>query len=119
MSQGKTSVPPATDPQRTRFSGAAITGMLLVTIVWVIITGPLISMLGRGGSGDPTLDFIVLSGLIVLLGGVAGFVVALINGNKRRAARLYIIPSLIWQGTVLAAVIWLLIALANYDPYGG
>lgn len=93
--------------------------MAIVTIVWVIVIGPLISALGWGVSGIPVLDFLVLSGFIVLLGGVAGFIVAVIDGNKRRAARLYIIPSLIWQGLVLAGVIWLLIALANYHPYGG
>ena len=73
--------------------------------------------MGWGVSGIPVLDFVVFSGLIFLVGGVAGFIVALINGNKRRAARLYIIPSLIWQGMVLAAVVWLLVALASYEPY--
>ncbi|WP_269440090.1 hypothetical protein [Arthrobacter sp. zg-Y916] len=40
-----------------------------------------------------------------------------VSGNLvSGVARLYIIPALIWQGVVLAAVLWLVVALAPYEP---
>lgn len=109
-------VPPAADPKQTRFSAAAITGMVLVSIGWAIVFRPLVNYLSwGGGSSFYLIDLYVFLGPIALLGGVTGFIVELTKGNKKLAARLYIVPSLIWQGGVLAALLLLLIALAGYD----
>lgn len=113
-SAGPGPVPPAADPKQTRFSAAAITGMVLVSIAWAIVFSPLITFISRGGSFH-IIDLYAYLGPIALLGGVTGFIVELIKGNRNLAARLYIIPSLIWQGGLLAALVLLLIALAGYD----
>ncbi|MCC9204593.1 hypothetical protein [Arthrobacter sp. zg-Y769] len=85
-----------------------------MSIAWAIVIRPLIAM----ADWDATFslfDFFIFSGLLTLLGAVTGFIAALIQGNRKLAARLYIIPSLIWQGGTLAALLLVLIALAGYD----
>ncbi|MBP3036583.1 hypothetical protein J2M53_10005 [Arthrobacter sp. zg-ZUI100] len=111
-------VPPVTDPKQTRFSAAAITGMVLASIGWAIAFRPLTDHLSSyllWRNDFSFYDFFAFAGLTALLGGVTGFIVALATGNKRLAARLYIIPSLIWQGVVSAFFILLIIALSSYD----
>lgn len=88
--------------------------MVLVTIVWAIVVRPLIAVAPRDISDFSIFGFFVFSGLFTLLGGVVGFSVALAKGNKKLAARLYIIPSLIWQGGILAALLLLVIAFVGY-----
>ncbi|MCQ1947175.1 hypothetical protein [Arthrobacter sp. zg-Y1116] len=108
-------VPPEAASGKTRFSAAAITGMVLVSIAWAILVRPLVAFTAWDVSDFSFLSFIAFSGLFTLLGGVTGFIAALIQGNKKLAARLYIIPSLIWQGGALAALFLLVIALSGYD----
>ena len=87
-----------------------------MSIVWAIVFRPVVNFLSWGGGFSfYFVDLFVWLGPIAFLGGVTGFIVALTNGNKRLAARLYIIPSLIWQGGVLAGLLLLLLAFAGYD----
>ena len=108
-------LPPAADPKQARFSGAAKTGMVLASIGWAIAIRPLVTLAAESASGFSIVSFFAFFGLLVLLAGVTGFTVALIKENRKLAARLYIIPSLIWQGAVLAVIIMLLVALSGYD----
>jgi hypothetical protein len=92
--------------------------MLLASIGWALAFRPLADHLSSyllWGNDFSFFDFFAFAGLAALLGGVTGFIVALATGNKRLAARLYIIPSLIWQGAVSAVFILLMIALSGYD----
>ncbi|MCQ1986673.1 MULTISPECIES: hypothetical protein [unclassified Arthrobacter] len=88
-----------------------------MTIVWAILIRPLVNFATWNfpDLGDSVFDLFIYSGLAILLGGVVGFSVALAKGNKKLAARLYIIPSLIWQGGILAALLLLVIAFLSYD----
>ena len=107
-------IPPAADLKKTRFSAAAITGMVLVSIGWAIAIRPLVAFAVWRASDFSIFNFFAFFGLLVLLGGVTGFIVAILKQNRRLAARLYIIPSLIWQGGALTVLILLLIALSQY-----
>ncbi|MCC3291352.1 MULTISPECIES: hypothetical protein [unclassified Arthrobacter] len=86
-----------------------------MSIVWAIVVRPLIAFAAWDTSGFSIFGFFAFSGLLTLLGGVTGFIAALIQGNRRLAARLYIIPSLIWQGATLAALFALVFSLSGYD----
>ncbi|MCQ1950381.1 MULTISPECIES: hypothetical protein [Arthrobacter] len=86
-----------------------------MSIVWAIVVRPLVILAPWDVSDFSIFGFFAFSGLFTLLAGVTGFIAALIQGNKKLAARLYIIPSLIWQAGLVAALFLLVIALSGYD----
>ena len=109
--------PPKT--ARQRFSPAAVTGIVIATLGWLLALLPLtlwIRTLGSSGSGlGGVVDLIGILGVIALVGSVAGFIAALKTGNRKLAARLYIIPSLVWQLSMVALILWLFSLLLNYN----
>lgn len=113
---------PATAGQR--FGGGAITGIVIVTLGWALALIPLTLWIGSigdyaYGSGfgwGGIADLIAILGILTLVGSVGGFIAALRGGSKKLAARLYIIPSLVWQLSVLAMILWVIVQLLNYDP---
>ena len=99
-------------PAPQSFSGAAITGMVIVTIIWALALWPLLAWLLAGGvQGVGILDTIPVLGFIALIGSVGGFIAALASGHKKLAARLYIIPCLVWLGGIMASIMLLLFLL--------
>lgn len=102
-----------------RFSKAAITGMVIVTLGWALALFPFyfwIRSLGSVGAGvGGVLNLIGFLGIAALVASVAGFIAALRAGNKKLAGRLYIIPSLLWQLPLAALICWTLVLLSTYE----
>ncbi|MDK1327938.1 hypothetical protein [Arthrobacter sp. zg-Y1143] len=105
---------------RERFGGGAIAGIVIVTLGWALALMPLIVWAGSmgdyayGSGWGGLVDLIAILGILTLVASVGGFIAALRNGNKKLAARLYIIPSLVWQSAVVALILWLLYMLFTY-----
>ena len=108
---------PRAAPQR--FSKAAITGMVIVTLGWALALFPFyfwIRSFGSVGAGVAgVLNLIGFLGIAALVASVAGFAAALRAGNKKLAGRLYIIPSLLWQLAMAALIGWTLFLLSTYQ----
>ncbi|MDN3904396.1 hypothetical protein [Arthrobacter sp. YD2] len=108
-----------TQTARQRFSKPAITGMVIVTLGWILALMPFyfwIRSLGSVSAGvGGVLNLIGFLGITALIASVAGFTASLRAGNKKLAARLYIIPSLLWQLPMAALIGWVLFLLSTYD----
>ena len=82
-----------------------------VSLVWCMCLLPLAltasDYLEHGVSWDP-VEIMALAGLLTLLGAVTALIACLNSGRARLAARLYVVPSLIWQGSALATGILVL-----------
>ena len=101
------------------FSIAGIIGIVLVTLGWAVALLPLIAWIrsfsGYGDGMGSFFNVIGFLGIVALVVSVAGFIAGLRAGNRKLAARLYIIPSLVWQLPIVVAIVWLLAALASYN----
>lgn len=110
---------PGAQTARQRFSTAAITGMVIVSLGWALALMPFyywIRSLGSVSAGvGGVLNLIGFLGIAALIASVAGFTAALRAGDKKLAARLYIIPSLLWQLPMAALIGGILFLLSAYE----
>ena len=117
--EAETTDHPGSAPVRERFSKAAIIGMVIVTLGWVLALLPLnvwISSFGHVGSGlGIFLNIVGFLGIFSLVVSLVGFTATLQTGNRKRAARLYIIPSLLWQLPMAALIGGILFLLSTYE----
>lgn len=114
--------PDRTAPKaRQRFGAAAITGMVAATIGWALALLPLYVWADAFINFDYNLGFLInftgFLGVITLPGSLIGFFTALRTGNRKLAARLYIIPSLAWQAFVVVLVVWLFVFLTFQNGF--